>query len=212
MNIEKHFNTTLKFCNNCEKSKTLSCFNKMTRAKDGLQSKCKVCFLEYRNASKDKMKEYLVLYRTENKNKILDQQREYKAKNKDTISRKNKSYAKNNREKINLYVRTKTNNCIDFKIKNNLRSYIKAKLRLRKTNSSLQHLEYKISDLMKHLETKFQDGMTWENHGIFGWHIDHIKPLCLFDFTDENQIKKAWALENLQPLWAKDNLTKNKKY
>lgn len=42
------------------------------------------------------------------------------------------------------------------------------------------------------------------------YHIDHIKPLCKFDFDDINQIKKAFAPENHQWLLAKDNLKKSK--
>jgi hypothetical protein len=53
--------------------------------------------------------------------------------------------------------------------------------------------------------------MSWENYGK--WHIDHITPLSSFDiqnYNDEN-FKKCWSLENLQPLWAEDNLKKSNK-
>jgi len=46
------------------------------------------------------------------------------------------------------------------------------------------------------------------------WHIDHLRPLSSFEFEsyDEENFKKAWSLSNLQPLWAKDNLTKSGKW
>jgi hypothetical protein len=50
--------------------------------------------------------------------------------------------------------------------------------------------------------------MNWENRGMFGWHIDHIKPVNTFDLTDEKQLKECWNYKNLRPLWAKDNLTR----
>jgi len=54
--------------------------------------------------------------------------------------------------------------------------------------------------------------MTWQNYGE--WHIDHIRPLCSFDFesTQDASFKKAWSLDNLQPLWAEDNLVKGGKW
>lgn len=64
-----------------------------------------------------------------------------------------------------------------------------------------------------HLERQFLPGMTWENHGRFGWHIDHIIPLSAFNFETPDHIdfKRAWALSNLQPLWWQDNLKKRAK-
>lgn len=67
---------------------------------------------------------------------------------------------------------------------------------------------YTITDLMAHLEAQFLPGMSWDNRGE--WHIDHIRPLCSFSFQtpDDPQFREAWALTNLQPLWAADNLKK----
>lgn len=50
--------------------------------------------------------------------------------------------------------------------------------------------------------------MTWENHGKYGWHIDHIKPLVSFDLTERKQFLEAVHFSNLQPLWSGDNLRK----
>ena len=59
------------------------------------------------------------------------------------------------------------------------------------------------------IESKFQSGMTWENHSIHGWHLDHKIPLAAFDLSDYEQFKKACHYTNLQPLWANENLSKN---
>lgn len=69
-------------------------------------------------------------------------------------------------------------------------------------------LGFTLADLMAHLEAQFLPGMTWDNRGE--WHIDHIRPLCSFSFQtpDDPQFREAWALTNLQPLWAADNLRK----
>jgi len=66
-----------------------------------------------------------------------------------------------------------------------------------------------IEELIKHLESKFKSGMSWENYGK--WHIDHIRPLSKFDLSDENQLKEACHYSNLQPLWAFENLSKGAK-
>jgi 5-methylcytosine-specific restriction endonuclease McrA len=53
--------------------------------------------------------------------------------------------------------------------------------------------------------------MTWDNYGK--WHIDHIIPDSHFNYDkiDDEQFKLAWALENLQPLWAAENYRKYNK-
>lgn len=67
-------------------------------------------------------------------------------------------------------------------------------------------LGYSIVDLRNHLEAMFVKDMTWDNMG--DWHIDHIIPQKAFDLTDDNEWQSCWSLSNLQPLWAKDNLSK----
>lgn len=65
-----------------------------------------------------------------------------------------------------------------------------------------------LDELRAHLEKQFKPGMNWDNWSFRGWHIDHIKALCQFDLTDPSQEKAAFHYTNLQPLWAKENLTK----
>ena len=73
-------------------------------------------------------------------------------------------------------------------------------------------LGYSPKELKEHLESQFTDGMSWDN--MSEWHIDHIRPVSSFNFTTTEceDFKKCWALENLQPLWAADNLAKNNKW
>jgi hypothetical protein len=62
-------------------------------------------------------------------------------------------------------------------------------------------------EFKKHLESKFQPGMTWENYGKDGWEIDHVVPLCTA--TCESDLIKLSHYSNLQPLWRKDNVAKS---
>ena len=64
-------------------------------------------------------------------------------------------------------------------------------------------------ELKAYLESLFTEGMSWENYGKYGWHIDHIRPVSSFKFEEWEQINHY---SNLQPLWAEDNLKKGNKY
>lgn len=69
---------------------------------------------------------------------------------------------------------------------------------------------YSLNELAEHLERNFKEGMSWSNYGRNGWHIDHIKPSSFFSYTSFkcSEFKQCWALENLQPMWEKDNIRK----
>jgi hypothetical protein len=70
---------------------------------------------------------------------------------------------------------------------------------------------YDVAELKSHLESLFRPGMTWDNYGE--WHVDHIVPVSSFEYDsyDHPEFRKCWALSNLQPLWAEDNLRKGAK-
>lgn len=70
-----------------------------------------------------------------------------------------------------------------------------------------QDLGYTPSDLVKHLESLWQEGMSWSNYGE--WHIDHIKPIAAFVREGVTDPAVVNALDNLQPLWAEDNFKKS---
>lgn len=119
-------------------------------------------------------------------------------KNKTEIYKKrNERYKKDPHTKIRLLLHGR------------LKSAVKKGL---KDESSRKLLGCTIPEFKLYLESKFKDGMSWDNHGKFGWHIDHIKPCALFDLTDPEQQKICFHYTNTQPLWAKENHTKNAKY
>jgi hypothetical protein len=95
---------------------------------------------------------------------------------------------------------------ISVNLRNRLNRAIKGNYR---TGSAVRDLGCSINGVKSHLESLFQPGMTWENYGCKGWHIDHITPLNAFDLCDLQQVKKACHYMNLQPLWAKDNISKS---
>jgi hypothetical protein len=96
-------------------------------------------------------------------------------------------------------------------MKANLVARLKNRLMNKNKKSTFDVLGYTVDELMRHLEAQFQPGMTWDNYGRYGWHIDHVTPDSWFRYnsTEDEGFKKSWALENLQPLWECDNLSKS---
>ena len=90
--------------------------------------------------------------------------------------------------------------------------------RIKAPDHSSKYLDATVADLRKHIESLWLPGMSWDNYGINGWHIDHIKPLARYNFfkadgtVNVEEIKSAMSLRNLQPLWASDNIKKKDKW
>lgn len=125
-------------------------------------------------------------------------------------------WRKDNRKKISMkykiYEENRKNVDPEFKLLHTLRSRLNSALKNKKAPKNIKTLDFlscSCSFLINYLEAKFQEGMTWENHGQ--WHIDHIKPCAAFNILDEEELKKCFHYTNLQPLWAKENLIKGKK-
>lgn len=127
--------------------------------------------------------------------------KEYYYKNKDIINKKASERQKRKRAENPQY-----------RLKANLRSRISHAIRGKggyKSANTEKLLGCTISELRDYLESKFQDGMTWDNYGK--WHIDHIIPCDAFDLTIKEEQEKCFHYTNLQPLWAKDNIAKSNK-
>lgn len=75
--------------------------------------------------------------------------------------------------------------------------------------SAFSRLGYSADELRVHLEKLFEPGMGWGNYG--SWHVDHVTAKSKFDHADPVQFAQCWALSNLQPLWALDNMRKGAK-
>jgi len=86
--------------------------------------------------------------------------------------------------------------------------FLKSKV-IRKTSKTFQYVGCTPKELKTYLENKFQPGMTWDNYGMNGWHIDHITALSRAKTEDE--LMKLFHFTNLQPLWAKENQKKYNK-
>lgn len=118
--------------------------------------------------------------------------------------RKKRLEYKKNRLKTNKKVYVKE--ALSHRITNTLK-----RLGQKKTARTFELLGCSWDELIRHLEGNFKEGMSWENRGIKGWHIDHILPCTSFNLTDVEEQKKCFHYTNLQPLWWYDNLKKSNK-
>lgn len=128
-------------------------------------------------------------------------QRSYYIKNKERLNKINTKYNMDRRKRDPV-----------FKLAYLLRNRVYYAIRMHKfvKGCSLKYyLGCTTLELRLHLEAKFQPGMTWDTHGNYGWHIDHIIPLSSAKTIEE--LYKLCHYSNLQPLWAKDNLRKSAK-
>lgn len=121
----------------------------------------------------------------------------------------------NNSEKVKSYNREyskkRRSTDLNFKIRGSLRNRLKLAIKKEfKKSSCVELLGCSIEHFKKYMESKFSESMTWENYGE--WHIDHIKPCCLFDLSSQEAQRICFNYKNLQPLWAKDNILKGRSY
>ena len=132
-----------------------------------------------------------------NIDKVREKRKKYYHDNKQNERKKNNEWKSNKRKKDGFY-RMKLN------LRNRLRNYLIGESKGKRTKEivGLDKIEFK-----SYIESKFSEGMNWENYGK--WHLDHITPLC--QAKDNNEALLLNHYTNLQPLWAEDNLRKNRK-
>lgn len=157
---------------------------------------------------KNKHKEYYnhKKYREENPEKIKLIRKKYEEKNKKNILIKKKEW----REKNPTYFSDRKKIDPIFKLSCNMRTrigiFIKKSSKINKNNKTFNYIGCSREQLKEYIEKQFKDGMSWDNYGLYGWHIDHIIPLS--SAKTEDDVYKLCHYTNLQPLWAKDNISK----
>jgi len=128
------------------------------------------------------------------------------------LSEKGKS---NSRKYHREYIKQRRIADIQFRIKVVISKRIRTALQFAGTKKAMHTVNLigcSIEELRQYLESLFQPGMSWENYGFYGWHIDHIIPCAAFDLRCPLQQKICFWYKNLQPLWAEDNRIKSAKY
>ncbi len=163
-------------------------------------------------------------YRLDNLDRIRERDRRYYAKCRDRKLELLRIRRRDNPEKFRAIDRNRKvhraslkkarYHCdIQFKLKGLLRTRLYRAVKsqkARKSSTMGQLLGCSIGDLLIYLESKFEQGMTWENYGKV-WHVDHVMPCAIFNLTKTEHQKRCFHFSNLQPLFAKDNQIKHDK-
>jgi len=118
-----------------------------------------------------------------------------------------KAWKKANRDKVREYQKTP-----EARAYRSVRSRLSKFLKTAKDHHFSQGVGCTRKELVKHLESQFTEGMSWETYGagengdhIGSWHIDHIKPISKFEGKYPNHYT------NLQPMWGIENMRKSNK-
>jgi hypothetical protein len=190
-----------KICSKCKEEKELCEFYNKKSAYDGKRPECKLC-----------SNKQSILYNKKNKNKVDKIKQKYVDNNKEKVKKSKKNWFNKNPNYQNEWVVNKYNNDPLFRLINIMRArtrlFFKSK-NFKKKNSTFKIIGCAPEFLKEHLEQQFTEGMSWDNQGLYGWHIDHKIPLS--SSNTEEEIYKLCHYTNLQPLWAEDNLRKSNK-
>jgi hypothetical protein len=193
-----------KTCGECKINKSTDQFHKDSSKISGFTSYCKECKTLYRKNNIEQFRARKLKWYQKKKlqKSLIPKQKKIKDKN------YKPAHKLKRKEKERLQRQTDLN----FRMLGNLRTRIyHAMKKDTKGKKTKELLGCSIQEFKIYLESKFREGMSWDNYGKYGWHIDHIIPCSMFDLTNFEQQQKCFHYSNLQPLWAIDNLKKYNK-
>ena len=188
----------LKKCPICKIEKDLSLFYKNCELRDGRQSICTKCQsnrLKEKNKDpliREQYKQYNKQRYAKNKEYVIAYQKQYNKEHPEIGRKYSANYRQKNRLRVNL----------STTLANSLKSQ-----NCKKQGSCMKYFNFTIEQLKTHLESQYDENMNWDNYVPY-WHIDHIIPQSVYDFSDMAEIHKCWNLQNLRPLEASENISK----
>jgi hypothetical protein len=178
---------------------------------------------KYRERNVEKIKEKNKKYHEKNKEKLNEASRQYKKENIGKVRESYKQFQKDHPEKYRKTQREcrKKRALFDVKfrlkccVSSNVGSRLRKRLLSKEGKSTWDFLPYTVEELIQHLEKLFEPWMNWKNYGNKKgcWNIDHRIPDSSFNYSsvEDEEFQKCWALENLQPLDAIENIKKGNK-
>ena len=164
-------------------------FNRKLIPKDGLDPRCIPCLKKKFLDNRDRVKQNYL-------------------KNQDRLNVYQKKYNYESKEKINLYIKNRIKTDVNFRINRNTRRRIHHALNDKTKPSSTRDILGMDNDLYrKWIEFHITPEMNWTNI-----ELDHVKPFCMFDVSDNEQLKEAFSWKNTQPLLKRDHHQKGTKF
>lgn len=176
-----------KTCSKCGIEKGISNFRIANKFTGYRKAECREC-----NAKR------ISLYRKINKKKTISQQKKYRSRRLYKDKRNRQECDRKKRDPM-------------YKIRINLHTRLWFFVHgFKKSASTMELVGCSLEFLRNHLESKFDARMNWDNYGSF-WQIDHRIPCVSFNLIDSEEQKKCFHYSNLQPLEAKENMSKGAK-
>lgn len=170
-------------------------------------------------------KHYNVAYHQQHRNEIIKRKAEYRLNNREKTRISNNTYYAKPEAKLKVNEQRKNRRRIDPAYKMRLAITRQVARVMQKFNikgeGSFRYVPYTKEELKMHLEKQFESWMNWSNHGNYDpktwndndpttwtWHLDHIIPQAKLPYTsvDDDNFKRCWALNNLRPYSAKQNV------
>lgn len=152
----------------------------------------------------------------ENIESIRAEKAEWRERNREKIKEYHKAWRDKNRDRVreqkSKRFKLRYHNDVEFKLECICREHLYRVLLKCEIDSKPKISRYSSRELMERLESTWTEGMSWDNYGYDGWHIDHIKPISVFIAEGETDPMVINGLENLQALWAFDNMSKGSRF
>lgn len=209
-------------CRVCKTFKVFEEFNRNPGNSSGYDFRCKECLRAYRRTEKYRESQRLRQRRDyadpDKRKKLLEYLARYNRSPKGIETRRAYYQDPEIQKKLRLRPKDPQRNMRNQRKfmsnpRNRLSNRISASVRrciLKENKSWVSILGYTLEDLTRHLESRFEPGMTWENYGRAGWSVDHILPVSSFEFSGPGDpgFRACWALSNLMPRWTTTSIAK----
>ena len=176
------------------------------------KEKAKKTSREWYQNNKEKAKKTSREWYQNNKEHASKVSKEWRLKNKEKDKNDQAKWRLENKEWRRNYEKNRYKTDINFRLtklcRNRIRKIIKGE---NKSVSTMKLIGCTPDELRQHLESKFEPWMNWENQGLGGWDVEHIKPMSKFDLICPVQQHACCHYSNLQPMEHIANIKKGDK-